>query len=487
MSRLKQLGQDSFVYGLGGIMSHGFSFLLIPIYTRVFSLADYGNIEMLVVISSFFAAVLGMGLDSAQSNYFFKVKKEGKATQVRIVSAIIQWRLSFGVGIVLIGTLMAPLFNSWFFQGKLSSEYFMIAFVGILFSQLMSQSAEVMRLLYRPWSYTIIIISQNILAAIIILIFVFLLNQGIFSFFLGTAISSMIVAIFGWYQIRSYFSFNKIYWNLWPKLLRFGAPLVLSGLVIYFMTTVDRWFVQYYYGEKALGLFSVAAKFSMILYLAVETFRKAWWPIAMDAMHSKDGPETFRIISRLYMGLACAGLVMLTFASPLLIKFLTGPDFHESWPMVGILAWQPLFYGFILISAAGIWKVEKTYINIYLSIISAIIGVILNWVLVPIFGGVGAAIATAITFFLWTLFSLVISEKYWKVDYPLFIIFIQITIATIFAVAFLWYKPNYNFSNILVVFVLVVLLIKSSLSKKNYNLVWKEFNKRYGIFYKKKF
>jgi O-antigen/teichoic acid export membrane protein len=155
--------------------------------------------------------------------------------------------------------------------------------------------------------------------------------------------------------------------------------------------------------------------------------------------------------------------------------------------MVGILAWQPLFYGFFLISAAGIWKVEKTYINIYLSIISAIIGVILNWVLVPIFGGVGAAIATAITFFLWALFSLVISEKYWKVDYPLFMIFIQITIATIFAVAFLWYKPNYNLGNILVVFVLVVLLIKSSLSKKNYNLAWREFHKRYVIFYKKKF
>jgi O-antigen/teichoic acid export membrane protein len=474
MLRLKQLGQDSFVYGLGGIMSHGFSFLLIPIYTRVFSLADYGNIEMLIVISSFFGAVLGMGLDSAQSNYFFKVKKEGQDAQARIVSAIIQLRLSFGIGIVLIGTMMAPLLNSWFFQGKLSSEYFVIAFVGVFFSQAMSQSAEIMRLLYRPWSYIAIILSQSILAATIILIFVFIFNEGIFSFFLGTAISSMFVAISGWYQIRSYIQFDKLHWKLWPQLLRFGAPFVPSSMAIYFMTTADRWFVQYYNGEEALGLFAVAAKFSMILSLAVETFRKAWWPIAMEAMHSKDGRVTFRTFARLYMGLACAGVVLLTYLSDYLLQLLTAAEFHNAWPLVGILSWQVVFYGFFLISSGGIWKSEKTYLNIYLSIISAIIGVLLNWILVPTFGGFGAAIATALTFFLWALLSLLISEHYWRVGYPLVRMSLQIVSATIFVATFLWFRPGYTFSIFILTFLLILFLIISSLTKKNYYIIWND-------------
>ena len=69
------------------------------------------------------------------------------------------------------------------------------------------------------------------------------------------------------------------------------------------MSTADRWFIQYYHGSEARP-FAVGAKFTMLMVLAVDTFRKAWWPIAMDAMHSSDGPEIFRVISRLYMGLA---------------------------------------------------------------------------------------------------------------------------------------------------------------------------------------
>ena len=134
---------------------------------------------------------------------------------------------------------------------------------------------------------------------------------------------------------------------------------------MYFMSTADRWFVQYYHGEEALGLFAVGAKFSMLMALVVDTFRKAWWPIAMDAMHSDDGPETFRMIARLYMGLGSAAVVILTFFSPWLVHWLTAPVYREVWPIVGILAWQALFYGFLPDRhPAGIWKAEKTHLNL---------------------------------------------------------------------------------------------------------------------------
>ena len=120
MFRLKQLGKDTLIYGIGGILAKSVSFFLLPIYTRIFTPADYGTIEMLTVISSFLSAIMVMGMDSAQSMYFFKFKKNGKIAQAKIVSAILQWRLLWGVCIVLLATLIAPILNAWFFQGKLS-------------------------------------------------------------------------------------------------------------------------------------------------------------------------------------------------------------------------------------------------------------------------------------------------------------------------------------------------------------------------------
>ena len=368
-------------------------------------------------------------MDSAQSMYFFKHKEEGHKVQARIVSSILQWRLIWGAAIVLIATLLSPLLNVAFFNGKLGWEYFAIAFVGTLFAQIMSQSAEVMRLLYRPWGYIGITIAQSLLAAILVLTAVLVFDHGIMGFFLGTAAASIGVAGLGWFLIREYLTFERLHVDWWPQLVRFGAPLVPAGLAMYFMTTADRWFVSYYHGEEALGIFAVGAKFALLMAVGVETFRKAWWPIAMDAMHSDDGPETFRMISRLYMGLGVAAVIILTLLSPWLVRFLTAPTFHSAWPIVGILAWQSLFYGFFLIASAGIWKAEKTYLNLYLMGGAAIVGLLLNWLLVPAYGGVGAAIATVITYFGWIVASMVMSERLWLVSFPLKLFFVQVVVA----------------------------------------------------------
>lgn len=474
MSRLKQLGKDSLIYGIGGIFAKGVSFFLLPVYTRIFTPADYGTIEMLTVISSFLAAILVMGMDSAQSMYFFKHKEEGKAAQARIVSSILQWRLVWGSVIVLAATLSAPLLNATLFNGKLSWEYFAIAFTGTLFAQIMSQSAEVMRLLYRPWGYIGITLSQSLLTAVLVLTTVLIFDQGIFGFFVGTAMASMAVALLGWFRIREYLTFDRLHVDWWPQLVHFGAPLVPAGLAMYFMNTADRWFVQYYHGEEALGLFAVGAKFAMLMTLAVETFRKAWWPIAMDALHSHDGPETFRLIARLYMGLGTAAIVILTFLSPWLVKWLTAPAYHDAWPIVGILAWQALFYGFFLIASAGIWKAEKTYLNLYLMSGAAIFGLLLNWVLVPNYGGIGAALSTSLTYFLWTAASLYISERCWHVGFILRLHLSQIGIGISMAALSVIGGLNYWLSLSLVGIALFTLLA-SSLDLKHWRMVINKF------------
>jgi O-antigen/teichoic acid export membrane protein len=456
MKRLKQLAKDSLVYGLGGILARGVSFFLIPVYTNIFSLSEYGSIEMLVIITNFFVAVLAMGMDSAQSMFFFKLKKKGKVAQAQIVSAIFQWRIIWGIVIVIIVTLIAPILNGWFFNGQLSFKYFVIAFIGAFFVQIMSQSTEVMRLLYRPFSYTGIILGQSILVGILILIIEVLFDLGIFSFFIGIGIASIVFTIIGWYHVRDYLCFDRVYWSLWPQLIRFGAPLVPAELTFYLMSSSDRWFVQYYHGSGALGVFAIGAKFSMLLALVVETFRKAWWPIGLESMHSKDGPETFRMIAILYMSIAIIGIIILTVISPWLVKWMTPPEFYDAWPIIGILAWQSLFYGFFLISSAGIWKSEKMHLNFYLMCVAALVGLLLNWLLVPVFGGTGAAIATAITYFFWVLISMMVSETLWRVGFSWTVLVFQISLGAIFVT---WFINDNNKSNFIFVAVIAILVI----------------------------
>jgi len=431
MNRLKQLGKDSVIYGIGGALANGVALVLLPLYTRVFSPSEYGTIEMMVVIVSCLLATLVMGMDSAQSYFFFEQKKNGLQAQREVVSAILQLRLTWGVVAVVAAGLFSPLLNSLFFQGSLHWHYFAIAFAGAFFATIMGQSIELFRLLYKPWSYVFITLANSILGAGLIVLLVTVFDQGVYGYFLGTTMAAFAITAVGWFLMRDYVDFTRWHTVWWPRLLRFGVPLLPAGLAFYAMSTMDRWFIQHYHDSEALGIYSAGAKFSLIMALIAHTFRKAWWPVAMDAMQSDDGPDTFRMIARLYMGIGTAGVIVLAVISPWLVRWMTGSEFHSAWPVVSILAWQSLFYGFYLIGSAGIWKAEKTYISMILMIVAASINLGLNYILVPTYGGIGAAIATATTFFIWTISSMFISEKYWQVGFPFIIIFCQIGLGTI--------------------------------------------------------
>lgn len=427
-SRIKQLGSDAIVYGVGGILSKSLGFFLLPVYTRIFSPAEYGTIEMLLVISSFLSSILVMGMDSAQSFYFFKEKSAGKLQQRALVTAILQWRVTWGVAIVLLATLCSPLLNDWLFDGGLGWQFFALAFAGALFSTVMSQSAEVFRLLYKPWPYVIVTLTSTVLSAGFILMMVILFQQGIIGYFYGIVLGSLCSATFGWYWAREYLSFQKFHTDWWPTLLRFGIPLVPSGMGMYLMNTTDRWFVQHYHGADTLGLYAVAAKFTLLLALVIETFRKAWWPIAMDAMHSEDGPETFRLIANLFIGLGVSGIIVLTLLSPTLIAWFTDPRFHSAWNIIGVLAWQSLFYGFFLIVSGGIWKAEKTHLMLFLMLMAAVVNIGLNYMLVPDLGNIGAAVSTSVSFFIWVLAAMYVSEKLWPVKFNLILNLSQLAV-----------------------------------------------------------
>jgi O-antigen/teichoic acid export membrane protein len=426
--RLKQLGRDSLVYGLGGIIARGIGFFLLPVYTRLFTPAEYGTIEMLAVLNSFLASILIMGMDSAQSFYFFEQKKLGQKAQARVVTAIVQWRATYGVGIVLLATLISPILNRYFFNSRLSWEYFIIAFAGALFAQVMSQSAEVYRLLYRPWSYISITLLDTLSSAGIAITLIVFMRLSILGFFIGVLSGSVVAASLGWWRIKSYIDFSEWHTEWWPRLLRFGGPLVPAALAMYVLTTADRWFINHYHGEDVLGLYAVGAKFAMLIAVAVNTFRQGWWPVAMDSIHSEDGPALFRTIARLYIGLGSAFVVILTALSPYLVHWFTTPAYFTAYPIVGILSWYSIFYGFNLIAIAGIWKTEKTIWSPFLMGLAALLNIGMDFLLVPKYGAIGAAMATSIVFLIWNMMTIVVSERLWKLEYSFIALSLQISI-----------------------------------------------------------
>ena len=477
-SQLKQLTKDSIIYGIGGVIAKGIGFLLLPIFTRIFTPIEYGTIEMLVVLNSFLGILLTMGMRAAQSFYFFEQKSAGKETQRSMVTAILQWRLIWGSIIVISATFLSPLLNKFFFNGQLAMKYFAIAFIGALFAQVMHQSVDVFRLLYRSWKYIAVTLGNAVLSAIISITLVVWLNWGIIGYFVGFGIGSIFAAIFGCWGIRDYLDFSALHKNWWPKLLKFGVPLMPAGLAMYVLNTADRWFINYFHGQNALGMYAVGAKFSMFIALAVNAFRQAWWPVSMDALHSPDSSELFRTVARLYLGLGITFVVLLTSLSPLLMRWLCERSYYPAYPIIGILSWQAIFYGFYLIVVTGIWNKKKTFLVPITMTTVALINIALDAWLVPEFSVIGAGIATSISFLIWSIITIMISEKLWPVGYPRGVFILQIGIGILACWIILsLHQQNQALCNVGMVAIFASLALIGTLMKRNHFIVTYQYLK----------
>lgn len=68
--KISILLKDSAVYGIGSAVTKFLSLFLIPIFTRVFTPADYGTIDLITISTSVIVMLLVMGMDSAVARYY---------------------------------------------------------------------------------------------------------------------------------------------------------------------------------------------------------------------------------------------------------------------------------------------------------------------------------------------------------------------------------------------------------------------------------
>ena len=458
------------VYGLGEGLSYIIGFFLLPIFTRIFSTTEYGIIEMMATILAFLGLFLSMGLDSAQSYYFFNQKKKGEKVQTILISSILQFRLLSGFILILIILVLSPQINLIFFDGKLSLKYFLISLTGVLFLQFKSQSAEIFRLLFQPFNYVSITLSNTLITFFFGIILIVYLKWGVFGYYTGYAIGAILSAIGGCWSIRKYLDWSKLHSDLWPKLLRFGIPLLPFGILALIMNISDRWFIKYMLGLNYLGIYAVGAKCSLILFFISTVFRTSWWPIAMESLNNKNNKQLFIFVSKIFLGLSMSIVVLVSLFAPLLIKIIAPVEYFEGYKIIGFLSISAVFFGFVQISQLGIYKSERTGVMTLIALACVIVNIVLNFILIPIWGIMGASGATMFAMFLRNLISILISEKRMKIGYPLHIFSIQIILG-LFSVTLLLCL-NYNLISIIIsIFIMFILILSSAPLNQMKNLL----------------
>ncbi|MET2852532.1 oligosaccharide flippase family protein [Vibrio owensii] len=390
-------------FAFGPILGAFLSVITIPLLAWVFDSEDVGRYTLLQTLINFSMLVFSMAMHQAYVRHY----NEYEDKSLLLLSSMIP-----GLAVIVIAFTAYLLFFYGYFSERLflSSFNFDIMFILIL---LISYFNYMFMHVIRMKENVIMFNISQVLPKVIILFSVFFLvitknevEEHFFYLICSVLLSSLSVFFIYCYVVRqdilglklSYLVFSKC-----KELLKFSLPLFLGSWAYWGLSAMDRFFITWYSDLDNLAIYGVAASFAGVASLLSKILSNTWHPIIYGM---KDNEE---LKIKLYSTCNLVLYFTLVFwcfigATNWLIGFFLPSDYTDVPSIFLVCISSPLLYMISEITIIGVALKKRTSLAMMSSIVAFISNAVLNFILVPEFGAKGAAIATAISFFLFLMF-----------------------------------------------------------------------------------
>jgi O-antigen/teichoic acid export membrane protein len=395
--RLRQLGKEIVIYGLGDILFKATAVITLPIYTRLFMPADYGTWSYAMSAVGLCSSVLALGGDSAYARYFFEAKTQHEKQQITSTWMIFLAGWSLG-GIALCLPFVDD-FSQWSLGHPEQRGLYVLALLAVPFSLINQLCGQVLRNQFHARLFTTLNALTVLLTVGLSLFAVIVLQGGIVGLVSGALAAAVVMLPVRLWTARTML---RPVFSLWwlRHLLAYGVPLVPTTMAYWIFGASDRFLLGTLFSFEQVGLYTVATSLTSVLALANSALGQAWSPHAVRVYAEQRALAPIfygRVMTYLLagFGLLCVGCT--TFAREVLV-LLSAPPFYAATLAVGPLALGCMASASTQITALGITLSKKTvYFSVY-AWLAALLNLGLNIWLIPKWGMVAAAWTTALAY-----------------------------------------------------------------------------------------
>ena len=429
-------------------------FLTLPVLSKNYGTANYGLWAQILVTVNLLVPILNFQLLTATVRYITNENKEGTFAQS---FANMFWIIVLAVLVaILFGYIFRTNISGMLFKSTTYSFYIILTFIwagtSTIFAYLLSYwraNGEIKKL-------------SIITIAVYIIKFIPLIILAILHYPLWFIVLTQIGVEFGTILIL----FVSISWKIGFKLpntfnlrkyLSFSVPQIPSAALLWIMDSSDRYFITGFLGLSQTGIYSASYGIGSLTYLFFFPISFVIFPIVTSLWERQDiaGVKKYFEYSTkifLFLGIpASAGLYVL---SKPLLQIITTPEFSVGGGILTFLiAVSILFLGIYQINLYIIYLIEKTKFLPFIVGLSAIINILINIILIPKIGIIGAAISTILSYLILSMIVLVIAKR--RVNYKFDFIFLAKTIiSSIIMVLLIELIPIHNL--IILLFVIIL-------------------------------
>lgn len=396
------------IYFSSTVVSKALPFLILPVLTNYLEPVEYGTLTIYQVMISFSSSVVGMNMQSNITRNFFNKSKEylGKLVfnmNVLLLLSSVLFTLFISVYVLMDGYLFSVP-KRWIYVLPLIAVWNMINEMNL--SILRNENSYL--------TVGIFEVSRTALDLLVTLVFLIYFLFGWESKAIGWLLGGIGIGIFSLYRMyrNDYFKFIFDY-KLAKEVIFISLPLIFHSLGNSVVTMSDRVFIEKMISASAAGIYSVAYQFGMIVSILIEIINRLWSPWVFKQLAKGSLQCKIRVVKSSFLLSLCyvAISLIVAAASMAIFPFIIDPKFHDGRDLIFWVAISYAFRGLYTLVFPYPIHVGKTVFLSTVTVMTALINLLANYILISRYGVFGAVMATLLSYLFMFLATWAFSQK----------------------------------------------------------------------------
>ena len=414
---LRGVGRDALVYGLGTILRRAATLILLPLYTRLLTPADYGLLQMLDMTLEVVSIVISAGTTAGVMRFYYKTDDAERRRSVLGSACVLLLGLN-AIGALLIASF-AGVIHAQVLDGAGARYFIYIAAANFVLNELPTLPSIYMQLEGRAAMFSMASLARLLIQLSLNVFFLLVLRLGPVGVLLSTMIANVAVGsvTLGWMIRRIGFAVRR---EQLKELRIFAIPYQLSTVATFMLQYGDRFFLARHGGLAVVGLYGFAYQFGFLFdQIGTSPIMRAWEPrrfaSAREPLAVREREDNASFLTLSLVGVTIA-LGMALFIRPVL-AIVASPAYGGAADLVPLVVAAFLVQAWTGVVHFGIDAAECPRLGTVAMWVSAATALALYALLIPRWGAYGAAIATLVSFLVRFALMYRFAARVWPLHY----------------------------------------------------------------------
>lgn len=453
---LKKLISELGIYTIAPFIPKLASILILPLITPYLTKEDYGVFGIILAFAYFMEIFFTLALSVNLGNSFYQSKGQYKWYWRQLYGFWVLWSLPYSIILGAVLYLVIPQEA----VSNLGTIILLLTIPKIIFGSSSEIAKSYFHLNKQPLHIGLRSAIFGVLSLVLTLYFIKYMKMGYMGWFWSMFIVSILTNISWFYALRFQARLKPIY-NFKKKTimhsLKVGVPLIPHVNAMYILSYSDRMVMKFLNVSSGnIGIYNASYTIGNIFETLNNSVNQTLVPYIYQMIRNKQEIAMRDLFFALQIGYFFSFLFVALFAQELVDFLFQNPDFKDIYHLVVLIIVGMMFKPMYIASTLPFFYFEKTKRMSFFSIGAGLINVVLNIILIPLFGFEMAAVTTIIGF-LFLSFSRFYSKEYKEIStldyYPTFWLFLSIIFCVIsYGVTFLPFSTRFIISLFLLVF-----------------------------------